>query len=97
MTIAVSKINKRTALRERRCDFYPKRSVIDMKVRSIQLRFCCKLTLIAFILAAPAISGLRTPCASPMYPKTEWNNLAGKIELSARQSNGDSQNGNPKK
>src|SRR5258707_6169780 len=57
MTIAVSKINKRTALRERRCDFYPKRSVIDMKVRSIQLRFCCKLTLIAFFLAAPAIRG----------------------------------------
>jgi hypothetical protein len=26
-----------------------------MKVLSIQLRFCCKLTLIAFILAAPTI------------------------------------------
>src|ERR1700686_435610 len=41
--------------KERPCDFYPKRSVIDMKVRSIQLRFCCKLTLIAFFLAVPTI------------------------------------------
>jgi TolB protein len=28
---------------------------MDMKVRSIQLRFCCKLTLIAFFLATPVL------------------------------------------
>src|ERR1700758_1585859 len=28
---------------------------MNIKVRSIQLRFCCKLTLLAFFLAAPAL------------------------------------------
>ena len=43
------------SIRKWPCDFYPKRSVMDIKVRFIQLRFCIKLTLIAFFLAAPTL------------------------------------------